>query len=237
MTAVRVVRVLEQDLADGCWDGRLGSPTGPRLYYGGTQAVSERAVRRDLANAIASYLGDGARNQTPYAGAADVLGLLDTLAGGGGNAAPGACSGEGAGKLHPDAGSSFDQAAPVVTFVTPPTPAAGWCGDDHGLGGGDRQPRPAAVAPVHGAGGTADADGDETDADAQHTFVTTTLADGPLVVSLEAADDAGNVGTASRTFTVDNTPPVIQIAGVADGAWYASAVTITFTQLEANPGC
>ncbi|MBE7452722.1 MAG: hypothetical protein HS111_28740 [Kofleriaceae bacterium] len=66
--------------------------------------------------------------------------------------------------------------------------------------------------------------------------MTTSLADGPLVVSLEAADDAGNVGTASRAFTIDNTPPVIQIAGVADGAWYASGRTVTFTHDDAHLG-
>ncbi len=237
MTAMRVVRVLEQDVADGCWDGRMGGAGGTQLYFGGTRAVSAEAVRRGLANAIVGYLSDGARNQTPYAGAADVLGLLDALSFGGGNAAPGSCTGAGAGTLHPDPGGAFDQAAPVVTFVTPPTPPAGLVRGTltvSALATDNLDVRPALrfTAPP----GTPDADGDETDADAQHTFVTTALADGPLAVSLEATDDAGNVGTASRTFTVDNTPPVIEIAGVADGAWYASARTVTFTHSDAHPG-
>ncbi|MBE7452765.1 MAG: hypothetical protein HS111_28970 [Kofleriaceae bacterium] len=237
MTAMRVVRVLEQDVADGCWDGRMGGAGGTQLYFGGTRAVSAEAVRRGLANAIVGYLSDGARNQTPYAGAADVLGQLDALASGGGNAAPGSCTGAGAGTLHPDPGGAFDQTAPVVTFVTPPTPPAGLVRGTltvSALATDNLDVRPGLrfTAPA----GTADADGDETDADAQHTFVTTALADGPLAVSLEATDDAGNVGTASRTFTVDNTPPVIEIAGVADGAWYASARTVTFTHSDAHPG-
>ncbi|KAB2911440.1 MAG: hypothetical protein F9K40_00780 [Kofleriaceae bacterium] len=216
MNAMRVFRVLDTDLADGCWDGRQGAT---QLYFGGTEAVTVRSVRRDLANAIVSYLNDGARNQTPYAGAADILSQLDTLSDGGGNNAPGSCSATS--RLNPDAGTAFDQTPPVIAF-TGATPPAGFVRgtitvDAVATDDLDTRPTLRFTSPA----GTADSDGDETDSDAHHTFDTTMLPDGPLVVALESVDDAGNVGAAARTFTVDNQAPTISF-NIPDGSWHGA---------------
>lgn len=229
MNAMRVFRVLDTDLADGCWDGRQGAS---QLYFGGTEAVTVRSVRRDLANAIVSYLNDGVRNQTPYAGAADILSQLDTLSDGGGNNAPGSCSATS--RLNPDAGTSFDQMPPVITF-TGATPAAGFVRgtitvDAVATDDLDTRPTLRFTSPA----GTTDSDGDETDSDAHHTWDTTMLPDGPLVVTLEAVDDAGNVGTASRTFTIDNRAPTISF-NVTDGSWHgAPGPNVSYSHDEMN---
>ncbi len=222
MSSLRVVRALELDLADGCWDGRQG--TAP-LYFGGTQAVSARATRLGLATAIAAYLDDGARNQTPYAGAADVLALLDTLASGGGNGAPGGCAATGG--LHPDAGSAFDQTPPAIAISTAPAgPVLGGVVTVTAVASDALDVRPSLrfTAPA----GTVDSDGDAGDADATAAIDTRVFlpgTEGTLAVSLESFDDAGNRGTGTLLMTVDNRAPEVAITGVGDGAWYSGAVT------------
>ncbi len=241
MNAMRVVRVLETDLADGCWDGR--GPGGAQLYFGGTEAVTTRSTRMDLANAIVAYLDDGARNQTPYAGAADVLTQLDVLAAGGGNAAPGACSVTSG--INPDAGeTSFDQTPPTVKFLDamslPPgvTPPAGHVRgvitvEAVATDNLDTRPSLRFIAPAM----TADADGDESDSDARHVFDTTQRPDGPLTVTLEARDDAGKISDpamSTRVFVVDNTPPTITF-NVMNESWHpAPGPFVTYTVNEMN---
>ncbi len=231
MNAMRVVRVLETDLADGCWDGR--QITTP-LFFGGTRAVTVRSTRRELAEKIVSYLSDGARNQTPYAGAVDVLSQLDTLSSGGGNTSPGSCSATG--KLNPDAGTPFDQTPPVITFLGTTTTAGFVRGtvtvdavsaDPDML---DMRPTLRFTTPA----GTADTDGDETDPDAHHMFDTTTMSNGPLVVTLESVDDAGNVGTATRSYTIDNIAPTVTF-NIMDGSWHRSpGPVVSYTVNEMN---
>ncbi len=244
MNAMRVVRVLETDVADGCWDG-LG-PAGAQLYFGGTEAVTVQSTRMDLANAIVSYLtaDNGARNQTPYAGAADVLTQLDVLANGGGNTFRGSCGVTN--MLNPDAGeTSFDTIPPRVVFLDamtmPPgmTPAAGFVRgvitvDALATDNLDMRPTLKFVLPTM----TADADGDETDPDARHTFDTTTMANGTLTVTLEAQDDAGRVSDpamSTRVFTVDNMPPVLTVNAPAGGAYVRGPVTLTFSATDNFP--
>ncbi|MBE7449756.1 MAG: hypothetical protein HS111_12905 [Kofleriaceae bacterium] len=79
---------------------------------------------------------------------------------------------------------------------------------------------------------------DETDADAQHTFVTQTSPGRRplLVVSLAATRRRRQRRHAPAVATVDNTPPVIEIAGVGGRGGYASARTVTFTHSDAHLG-
>jgi len=63
-------------------------------------------------------------------------------------------------------------------------------------------------------------------------------AEGKYIVTVTATDAAGNAGSASITYTVDNTPPVITISGAANEAWYSANVTITWSvadNLDPNP--
>ncbi len=231
MNAMRVVRVLETDLADGCWDGRQGATA---LFFGGTRAVSVRSTRRDLANQIVSYVADGARNQTPYAGAADILSQLDTLSSGGANMSPGSCSATG--KLNPDAGTPFDQTPPVILFLGTTT-AAGFVRGTVIVDAMSADPDMLDMRPTlrfTSPAGTADSDGDETDPDAHHVFDTTTMSDGPMAVSLESVDDAGNVGTATRSYTIDNVGPTITF-NLTNGSWHpAPGPIVTYTVTEMN---
>ena len=232
MSAMRVVRVLETDVADGCWDGRDG---GAPLLFGGTQAPTAQTTRLDLAVAIAGYLADGARNQSPYAGASDVLGLLDTLASGGGNTAPGSCAATG--RLHPDAGGPFDQVAPEIAIATVPAgPVVGGVVTVDATASDALDVRPSLrfTAPA----GTTDADGDESDADARASIDTRATfpdAEGTLAIALESFDDAGNRGTADRVLTVDNVAPLVAVTGVADGGWYDAAVTPGASSSDTHP--
>jgi len=226
MNTLRIVRVLEADISDGCWDGAHGAP----LLFGGTQAPTEDTTRRGLANAIVAYLDDGARNQTPFGGAADVLSLLDDLAHG--STAAGSCVG---GAVFDDAGGVFDQQAPTIT-ISP--------GDGAVVGGVvpvtatasdtlDTRPSLSFTAPI----GTVDLDSDSTDSDATANLSTLPLVptSGPLVVSLESTDDSGNRGTKTVTWQVDNVAPVVTIGGVVEGAWYGGPITPIVTSTDAHP--
>src|SRR5204863_3633900 len=59
-------------------------------------------------------------------------------------------------------------------------------------------------------------------------------AEGPHTIAVSATDAAGNSASASRTFTIDATPPQITVSGVADGAAYGAAVAPTVSFSDAN---
>ncbi|MCM2356637.1 MAG: hypothetical protein NDI77_00635 [Geobacteraceae bacterium] len=63
------------------------------------------------------------------------------------------------------------------------------------------------------------------------------LADGSHTVIVEATDSAANLGTATTTFTVDATPPVIAVTSPAplDGRLGSTSPALTFTVDDANP--
>jgi len=63
---------------------------------------------------------------------------------------------------------------------------------------------------------------------------TTALRDGATTINVTATDKAGNVGSASVTFTVDNTPPSVSITAPAAGAELLGPVTIQFTASDIN---
>jgi subtilase family serine protease/flagellar hook assembly protein FlgD/Tol biopolymer transport system component len=54
---------------------------------------------------------------------------------------------------------------------------------------------------------------------------TVVVLDGDYLLSAQATDRAGNVGTAVVSFAVDRTPPVIAVLGIDDGAYIARDVT------------
>jgi hypothetical protein len=63
--------------------------------------------------------------------------------------------------------------------------------------------------------------------------------EGEHTVTVKATDEAGNVGSASVTYTVDNTPPVTEIAlsGLAgNNGWYRSDVNVTLTATDTSSG-
>jgi len=233
MDSIRVVNVLDQDLADGCFDGKINATT--QLSYGGTQRPGDQAVRLDLANAIATYLGDGVRNATPLT-VADVLPLLDTLALGGPTNGTGACPGGG---LFETPGDTYDRTPPVIVWQAP-TPVDGtWVRGTIVVQATatdevDRAPT------VTWLGGLVDSDGDLTNSVA--TAMVATGADGPLTIAARAVDDSGNLGELPvRVVNVDNTAPVVTVSptgfyvAVAGDYWTASAApTLTGSVTELN---
>jgi hypothetical protein len=62
-------------------------------------------------------------------------------------------------------------------------------------------------------------------------------AEGVQTYTVTATDVVGNVGSASVTYTVDNTAPVVDITAPVGGVFYAPGTvpTGTFTVVEANP--
>lgn len=234
MDSMRVVGVLDLDLADGCLDGKAGATP---LAYGGTQRPGDQTLRLELAAAIATYLRDPARNRTAIA-VADALPLLDALAGAGPAIGAGGCAGGG---LFATAGGPFDRTPPAIVWQ-PPTPAEGaWVR-------GTIAVRAAAVDDLDGApvlswlGGLVDTDGDPGNPVATAAIATTAADDGPLTIAARATDAAGNAGTEpTRTVYVDDTPPVLAVddAGFfVDGAgdrWTAApAPILTGTIAEAH---
>jgi hypothetical protein len=238
MNSLVVTAKLEADLrADGCWNGKSGAAD---LQYGGTTKVSKDDTRIGLASAIVAYV-QGTENQTPFAGAGDLLGLLDTLSLGGVSTGAGGCTGGG---IYADEGTVYDQEAPTVQFTAEPgdlfalepvvrgTIHLVATGDDHGI---DAKPSTIiqrdATPPVP----LTDTDGDATDADAHVTIDTAALGDGPQTLTATSTDDSGNDGSAQHSFIIDNTAPVVTITGVIDDAWYSAAsVTPTVTVVDAN---
>ncbi len=61
------------------------------------------------------------------------------------------------------------------------------------------------------------------------TFTPTTLADGSYTFTVTVTDAAGNSGSASRSFSVDTTPPTVTITGGPVGASNDPTPTFTFT--------
>jgi hypothetical protein len=61
--------------------------------------------------------------------------------------------------------------------------------------------------------------------------------EGVQTYTVTATDGAGNVGSASVTYTVDNTPPVVTITAPANGAYYKTAdvPTAAYSVVELNP--
>lgn len=69
------------------------------------------------------------------------------------------------------------------------------------------------------------------------TSGTTVSAEGPHVLRVSATDGAGNQASRELRFTIDKTPPGIQITGVAEGDFRRDTVTpeITFTDTNLDP--
>ncbi|MBK5277178.1 MAG: hypothetical protein JJE30_19285 [Desulfuromonadales bacterium] len=63
------------------------------------------------------------------------------------------------------------------------------------------------------------------------------LADGPHTVRVDAGDSAGNAGTATSSFTVDATPPVITVTSPApvNGRLGVASPVLRFNVVETNP--
>ncbi len=240
INAQKVTNLWSRDIRDGCLDGKAGATP---LSYGGVGTLTDEATRLQLAQAIVAYLGDGARNVTAFTTPAEVLPLLDTLAQGGGNAAPGSCTGAVAGHLFDDNGRSFDRDGPLVAFDGGTPPAGAFVRGSimvdataTDVGMLDPSPTLRIVTPA----GTVDTDGDTNDRDIHATFDTATAVPGggPLTVVLDGFDHSGNhsdVVMSTRTFTVDNTPPVVTITAPAmDGQFLRPPVTIQYTVTETN---
>jgi hypothetical protein len=89
--------------------------------------------------------------------------------------------------------------------------------------------------------GHVDADGDPKNSIAIAAIDTLTEADGPLAVTAQGMDMAGNTATITRVLQVDNTAPVVTLDATGcfvDGAtWWttAAAPTLHGTVTEANP--
>jgi hypothetical protein len=240
MNSLVVTAKLEADLrSDGCWNGKSGATD---LLYGGTTKLSKDDTRIGLASAIVAYV-QGPENQTPFAGAGDLLGLLDTLSLGGISTGAGGCPGGG---IYPDDGTGYDQVGPTVAFTAEPGDLVALdpvvrgtihlvaTGDDHGV-----DPKPSTVLQREASPNPiplVDTDGDATDADAHVTIDTVALGDGPQTLTAKSTDDSGNVGTAQHSFIADNTAPVLSVTGVQNGDSYADNRVITFKQDDANPG-
>ena len=240
INAQKVTNLWSRDIRDGCLDGKAGATP---LSYGGVGTLTDEATRLQLAQAIVAYLGDGARNVTAFTTPAEVLPLLDTLAQGGGNVAPGSCTGAVAGHLFDDNGRSFDRDGPLVAFDGGTPPAGAFVRGSimvdataTDVGMLDPAPTLRIVTPA----GTVDTDGDVNDRDIHASFDTATAVPGggPLTVVLDGFDHSGNhsdVAMSTRTFTVDNTPPVVVITAPAmDGQFLRAPVTVQYTVTEAN---
>jgi|GEM_PF-1047923 len=75
---------------------------------------------------------------------------------------------------------------------------------------------------------------DERSLDGQPWDGTPIAAEGTHVLQVVATDTAGNRTEREASFVVDNTPPAIAVAGVADGGWYATPVTPVVSITETN---
>ncbi|MHB8875654.1 MAG: DUF7305 domain-containing protein, partial [Myxococcaceae bacterium] len=64
----------------------------------------------------------------------------------------------------------------------------------------------------------------------------TVSAEGDHLWVVTSTDAAGNPSTESRAFTLDFTPPEIEVSGVVDGQFYATARTPVVLVTEAHPG-
>ena len=306
VNAMKVLQVWVRDIGDGCWDGKAG-PTA--LSYGGPTLLTDEATRLLLAQALVAYLGSP-QNQTQFHVAADVLPLLDTIASGGGNTAPGACAGTN--HLFDDPGAPFDREPPVITWGGFPTTdpyvrgsvtvtatatdnlptlpsltfTTGQTDIDVAVNGvravidatGMNGPVPLAVHAVDGSNNGSDATHDLI-ADNLNPAVTITApamdglflrppvtlgwnvvelnpmattatldgdtavtpgfqvaTEGAHTLAVSATDRAGGMGSATRTFTIDSTAPVLTVTAPADGSYVRGPVMISFSITDANPG-
>ena len=234
MDSMRIVTVLDADLADGCLDGKAGATP---LVFGGTQRPTDQTLRLDLASAIAAYLRDPARDLTSVT-VVDVLPLLDTLASSGPARGAGSCPGGG---LFATAGTPFDRSSPTIVWQAP-TPAEGaWVRGTIAVQATAEDDLDLAPS-VTWLGGLVDSDGDPDNAVASATIATGSAPDGILTVAARAVDDAGNLGEVPvRTLQVDNTAPVLTVATTGfyaapvDSLWTASTTPVlTGTVVEAN---
>jgi hypothetical protein len=218
-----VTRAWARDLGDGCWDGRAGTTT---LTYGGVTPLTAEAARLHLAQAIVDYLGDGARNQTTFTTAADVLPLLDTVALAA-TSAPGACAG---GALFATPGRPFDREPPVITFGAFPAtdPFVRGTFDVTATATDNLDTEPSLTFTT----GQTDIDIDRSEVRA--TIATAALPDGALTIGLASQDDSGNAATATRTVTVDNTAPVVTITAPALAGGVYRTLNVAWTTVEPN---
>jgi hypothetical protein len=114
-------------------------------------------------------------------------------------------------ETHHFQGIKIDKTAPVVT-ITSPVP-------------GYYQTAPALVYSVVELNPYTVEEAGYSTSEGEHT------------VTVTATDEAGNVGSASVTYTVDKTPPVteIELSGlVGNNGWYRSDVNVTLTATDAN---
>ena len=233
VNAVSVWRLLEQDLADGCWDGKAN---GEALSLG-SHVFTAATPRFEFAQAIVAYL-TGAENTTPFGSAADVLRILDKLSQSGPASSSAGCQ---AGQLFAEPGHNFDKEPPTVAFVSP-TPLSGTV-----VGGtitiaalamDNLAPKPSIrfTSPALLAG--KDNDGDDTDSDVTATIDTRTLGpDGAMTFAAVAKDQSDNESPPKEhTLIVDNTPPTVFLSGVVDGSWYRTPVTVSFGHSDPHPG-
>jgi hypothetical protein len=223
VNAYAVTRAWARDLGDGCWDGRAGTTT---LTYGGVTPLTAEAARLHLAQAIVDYLGDGARNQTTFTTAADVLPLLDTVALAA-TSAPGACAG---GALFATPGRPFDREPPVITFGAFPAtdPFVRGTFDVTATATDNLDTEPSLTFTT----GQTDIDIDRSEVRA--TIATAALPDGALTIGLASQDDSGNAATATRTVTVDNTAPVVTITAPAQAGGVYRTLNVAWTTVEPN---
>jgi hypothetical protein len=218
-----VTRAWARDLGDGCWDGRAGTTM---LTYGGVTPLTAEAARLHLAQAIVDYLGDGARNQTTFTTAADVLPLLDTVALAA-TSAPGACAG---GALFATPGRPFDREPPVITFGAFPAtdPFVRGTFDVTATATDNLDTEPSLTF----TSGQTDIDIDRSEVRA--TIATAALPDGALTIGLASQDDSGNAATATRTVTVDNTAPAVTITAPALAGGVYRTLNVAWTTVEPN---
>jgi hypothetical protein len=66
-------------------------------------------------------------------------------------------------------------------------------------------------------------------------FARSGLVDGTYTLTVKATDLVGHVATASRGWTVDGTPPVVNISGGPSGTVNESSATLTFTATGGSP--
>lgn len=109
-----------------------------------------------------------------------------------------------------------DKSAPVVQISGPPAVGA------------DRTARISFEVDDPGATVTCRVDEDEA-VPCSSPFTAETLGDGSHTVTVTATDAAGNVGSKSTTFTVDTTPPVVDITGAPASPTNDPVAEIDFT--------
>ena len=222
-TAEALLGKLRLDLGDGLFDG---TASGDMLNTNSGYVLAADTTRYELAQAVHEWLAAGGD-----AGEIDDLALAqpsgfyaDVSLDDGPLYAP------------KDSPHAYDPFPPVVTFDAE-VPADGAFvsktlslslkATDNGAIASFAFSEPEGLAAAVGSGAGV----------LQGILDTSKLEDGPLTVTAEAADDTGNVGTASRTFVVDNTGPKLIIAAPQEGAIVMStSFTLKGTALDEGSG-